>query len=237
MVPELLSLATLVVCFSSILIIVRFFGSGGLYAYSCVAVIASNIQVLKLTKYVCFESPVALGTVVFSSIFAVDNILNEYYGEKSAKTNLYLSFFCYLFFAVIMKIAVLHPPLESGECHNFYLELRNLFSPCLVLFISSVVAFVVSQFVDIYTYSALKRIFGKKHISARSIFTMSLSALVDNCVFSLLAWVVLTENPISLSSLCRTYIFVTYIMRLIIAVLCGPLVKLSGLWVRGAKNV
>jgi uncharacterized integral membrane protein (TIGR00697 family) len=216
---------------------VRFFGPGGLYAYTCVAVIASNIQVLKLTKYVCFENPVALGTVLFSSIFAVDNILNQYYGEKTAKINLYLSFFCYLFFALIMKIAVLHPSVESGECYNFHGELQNLFSPCLTLFISSIAAYLAGQFVDIYIYSVLKRMFGEKYISARSIFTMAISTFVDNCVFSVLAWIVLVEDPISLSSLCKTYIFVTYFIRLIIAVLCGPLVELSGLLVRKTKNV
>ncbi|MDR3156108.1 MAG: queuosine precursor transporter [Holosporaceae bacterium] len=237
MIPEILSLATLVICFLSILGVVRFFGPGGLYAYTCVAVIASNIQVLKLTKYACTENPVALGTVVFSSVFAVDNILNEYYGEKTAKTNLYLSFCCYLLFAVIMEIAVLHPPIEAGECHNFHAELRNLFSPCLVLFISSIIAYVVSQFADIRTYSALKRIFGEKYISARSIFTMAISTFVDNCVFSTLAWKVLAENPVSISSLCKTYIFATYFIRLIIAVLCGPLVELSGLLVHKTKNV
>ncbi|GHU11293.1 transporter [Alphaproteobacteria bacterium] len=233
---ELLSLSTLVVCFISILIAVRFFGREGLYAYSTVAVIISNIQVLKLTKYTLIDDPVALGTVVFSTTFAVDNILNEYFGENSAKKGVWISFFGYLLFVVAMKIALLHPEISSSECVNMHNEMKMLFSPTIVLFVSSLLSFVVSQFADIFIFSTLKKIFKNRSVSCRSLISMALSTFVDNCVFSLLAWVVLAENPISLSSLWTTYIFVTYFIRLIVAALCVPLVRLSGVFVK-ADNV
>ncbi|GHU17464.1 transporter [Alphaproteobacteria bacterium] len=234
--PELLSLSTLVVCFISILIAVRFLGREGLYVYSTVAIIISNIQVLKLTKYTLIDDPIALGTVVFSTTFAVDNILNEYFGENSAKRGVWISFFGYLLFVVAMKIAVLHPEISSSECVNMHSEIKMLFSPTIVLFVSSLLSFVVSQFTDIFIFSTLKKIFKDRSVSCRSLISMALSTFVDNCVFSLLAWVVLAENPISLSSLWTTYIFVTYFIRLIVAALCVPLVRLAGFFVK-ADNV
>ncbi|GHT90772.1 transporter [Alphaproteobacteria bacterium] len=233
---ELLSLSTLIVCFISILIAVRFLGREGLYVYSTVAVIISNIQVLKLTKYTLIDDPVALGTVVFSTTFAVDNILNEYFGENSAKRGVWISFFGYLLFVIAMKIAVLHPEISSSECVNMCGELKMLFSPTIVLFASSLISYVVSQFTDIFIFSTLKKIFKNRGISCRSLISMALSTFVDNCVFSLLAWVVLAENPISLSSLWTTYIFVTYFIRLIVAALCVPLVRLAGFFMK-ANNV
>jgi uncharacterized PurR-regulated membrane protein YhhQ (DUF165 family) len=66
---------------------------------------------------------------------------------------------------------------------------------------------------------------------------MAISTFVDNCVFSILAWIVFADNPISLSSLWNTYIFITYGVRLIIAVLCVPLVRLSGVVMPRKSNV
>ena len=113
--PELLSFLALIVCFSVILALAWLFGKEGLFAYSAVVTIAANIQVLKLTKYSMIDNPVALGTVLFSTIFAVDNILAEYYDTKTAKKCVLIGFLCYLFFTLVMKIGILHPIIEHSN--------------------------------------------------------------------------------------------------------------------------
>lgn len=230
--PEILSLVTLVVCFITILVMVRFFGKTGLYVYLTTAVIASNIQVLKLTQYSFMQDPIALGTVLFSTTFAVDNILNEYFGEKSAKKGVWISFFGYLFFVITMKIADMHPAITHRECISLHREMHSLFSPTLFLFISSLISYFVSQYTDIFIFSALKKIFKEKHVSVRATISMCISTFVDNCVFSILAWIIFSDQPISLISLWKTYICMTYIIRLFITILCVPLVRLSGIFVR-----
>jgi uncharacterized integral membrane protein (TIGR00697 family) len=227
--PELLSICTLIVCFSAILMLVWLFGKDGLFAYTAVATIAANMQVLKLTKYSMIDDQVALGTVLFSTIFAVDNILTEYYGAKTAKKCVWNGFLCYLFFTLVMKIAILHPAIEHSECLNLHRELESLFSPCFVFFISSVASYIIGQLVDISIFSVLKKLTNDRYVSARSFISMAISSFVDNCIFSLLAWIILADNPISLDSLWKTYIAITYLIRLIIVVLCVPLVRLCGI--------
>jgi uncharacterized integral membrane protein (TIGR00697 family) len=224
---EVLSLSTLIACFATILLMLKFFGKEGLYVYSAIAVIGSNIQVLKLTMYSFIEDPVALGTVLFSTTFAVDNILNENFGERAAKKCVWISFLGYLFFSIVMRIAVSHPAIDHRECVSLHRELQRLFSPAPVLFISSLTSYLISQYSDIFIFSALKKFFKGKYVSRRSMISMTISTFIDNCVFSVLAWVILADRPVSLSSLWTTYIFITYIIRLIIAVLCVPLVRLS----------
>lgn len=234
--PELLSLSTLVVCFFAILFVTKVFGKEGLYAYSTVAIITANIQVLKLTTYSFAPGPVALGTVLFSTTFAVDNILNEYFGAKSAKKSVWISFFMYAFFMILMKIVILHPVVQHVECVNLHDAIRNLFSPTATLLIASLLSYIVGQYTDICVFSLLKKFLKNKYLSLRSAISMAISSFVDNCVFSLLAWVILAENPISMSLLWSTYIFVTYIIRLIIAIMCVPLVKLAGNFIEN-RNV
>jgi len=235
-IPEILSLSALTVCFITILLMLNLFGKAGLYVYSTVAIIGSNIQVLKLTQYVLIQDPVALGTVLFSTTFAVDNILNEHFGEKSAKKGVLIGFLGYLFFVVVMRITDMHPAVDHAECISLHQEIHKLFSPTLILFVSSLIAYFAGQYTDIFIFSALKKAFKDKYISRRALISMCVATFVDNCVFSLLAWVVFADRPISMISLWKTYICVTYVIRLIIAILCVPVVRLSGFVIRN-KNV
>ncbi|MDR3151472.1 MAG: queuosine precursor transporter [Holosporaceae bacterium] len=233
---ELLSLTTLIVCSLAIMIIVRFFGRYGLYMYSVVAVIVSNLQVLKLTKYGFWDSPVALGTIVFSTTFAVDNILNEYFGGQAAKKGVWISFSGYLLFAILMKITALHPEIPPSECVNMHAEMSRLFSPVFNLFAASLLSYLIGQFADIFVFSKLKAKLKGKYVSFRSMISMGLSTFIDNCLFSLLTWVVFAEHSLNLYSLWTTYICATYIMRLMVAALCVPLVKLAGMFILEEKN-
>jgi uncharacterized integral membrane protein (TIGR00697 family) len=216
---------------------IRFFGKNGLFLYSAISVIVASIQVLKLTKYFCSEHPVALGTVVFSTIFAIDNILTEYYGAKIAKKCVWLSFSGYLFFAIVMKIAVLHTAVDYDECVNLHQELRQIFSPSFVLFFSSLISYIVSQLLDIFMFSTLKKLTESKFLLGRSLVSMGIATFVDNFVFSVLVWMVFADHPISWSSLWTTYILTTYAIRLLVAALCVPLVKWVGVFIPREQNV
>jgi uncharacterized integral membrane protein (TIGR00697 family) len=232
-----LSLLTLIVCFLTVLMLLKYFGKSGLLVYTATAVAISNIQVLKLTQYRFAEHPVALGTVIFSTIFAVDNILTEYFGPETAKKCVWLSFCSYLFFAIAMRIAVAHPSVQHFECINLHQEMASLFSPSFVILASSLISYVVSQLIDIFVFSKLKKLTKGKYLSCRSLVSMIISVFVDNLTFSVFAWVIFAERPISWPVLWKTYIFVTYLMRLFIAALCVPLVRLAGAFVPRDRDV
>lgn len=233
MIPsEILSLSTLIFCFLTILLMLRCFAKSGLIVYSAIATITANIQVVKLTQYTLVNDPVALGTVVFATTFAVDNILTEYYGKNVAQKNIWISFTGYLFFVICMKIAVMHGPIQESECMNLSNELERLFSPSAILFVSSLISYMIGQFSDVTIFSFLKKFFKNKFITLRSFLSMSVSTFIDNFVFSICAWYIFAQNPISFSTLWKTYVCVTYIIRLVIAILCVPLVKLAGKVIR-----
>ena len=225
---EILSLISLAICCFSVLCFMRFFGKSGLFVYSSIAIIISNIQVLKLTQYSFIENPVALGTVVFSTTFAVDNILTEFFGAQEARKNVFLGFLSYFMFTLLMRMAIFHPEVSQNECVNLYREMKSLFSPSTIIFISSLAAYLVSQLTDICLFSFLKKIFRGKYLTGRSLISMAVSTFLDNLTFSVLAWIVFSDNPVSWRTLWSTYIFITYLIRLVIAILCLPLIKSAG---------
>ena len=82
----------LIFCFTSILILLKLFGKVGIYLYTAIAVIAANIQILKIVKFSFLDEPVALGTILFASTFLCTDILAEYYGVKKARKNVLIGF-------------------------------------------------------------------------------------------------------------------------------------------------
>ena len=196
MSAEVVSFLTLLTCFISIFFMFKYYGKVGLFVYTAIVVIASNLQVLRLTQYSFFENPTALGTVAFSTTFAVDNILTEIYGHRVARRNIWLGFFGYLFFICLMKLTTLHPTVYENQCINLHKEICRLFSPSFTIFISSLISYVVCQFLDVGVFSFLKTVTHGKYFAVRSLIAMAFSSFSDNLIFSIFAWIIFAKNPI-----------------------------------------
>ena len=54
-----------------------------------------------------------------------------------------------------------------------------------------------------------------------------LSGLLDNILFSVLAWVIFSPTPISIQSLVFTYILGTYVARVVVSITSTPIIYLS----------
>lgn len=236
MSADLYSIATFLVCAISIFSLLYAFGINGLFAYSIVIAIASNIQVLKVAQYSFFSSPVPLGTVTFATMFAVDNIINEHYGAKCARRCILIGFASYLLFSVLMLLADWHPFVSSTDCANMYNEIHSLFSPSFSFFVASLTAYLAGQFLDVHLFTMLKKRWNEKFLSIRSCITMIVSTFVDNAVFSIIAWKLLATIYIPWSDIFYTYICGSSFFRFFIAICCVPLVKLSYVFLRHEKQ-
>jgi uncharacterized integral membrane protein (TIGR00697 family) len=55
----------------------------------------------------------------------------------------------------------------------------------------------------------------------------ALSGLLDNFIFALIAWVLLSPTPISFSLLMSSFVFASYVLRGIINIAATPIMYLS----------
>lgn len=205
---DLLLFFELVFCVFSIYLFKKFYGLFGLYAYCIVATIASNIQILKCTTYSFYGSSVALGTVVFSSIFIVDNIINEYYGLKSARDCIFLTTFSYLFFVILMHICIFYTS-SGGEGSS----IEKVFGISFSIFLCSMCSYVVTQIIDVYLFSLIKKILSSKFLWFRMNFSTIISSFCDQVLFSVLLWKFFSNKNISWSEIFNTYVYFGYIFR------------------------
>jgi len=233
--PELLWVGLLLFSFASLLAMLRFFGVWGVTIYMCVALIAANLQVLKTVQFSLWESPVALGTVLFSTTFLSTDILTEYFGPKAARRAVLLGFAGMLLLTVFMLLAIGFTPLAEEmrnsewswglENHD---HLTALFTPIPSILLAGFIAYLTSQILDIWIYQRIRTMTHGKLKWLRNNASTWISALVDNIIFSILAWVILAPEPMQWSVVWKTYIFGTYFLRIGIALLDTPILYLAG---------
>ena len=235
--PEFLWVIMLCSCFIAILCFNRFYGAGGLYAYIAVAIVVANIQVLKAVQFSLYPEPVALGTILFSSSYLATDILGEHYGVKAARRGVFMGLFAHLFFSFMMLLTLGFSPLTEAQAGEnmawalpFHGHIAALFTLQFSLFFAGMLAYMMSQFYDVWFYSWLKKKTGEKYLWLRNNLSTMVSALIDNTVFSVLAWIVLSSNPLPFMTVVVTYILGTYWLRLIIAVLDTPIIYLAKKW-------
>ena len=226
--PEIIWLLMLIFCFISILIFIRLFGYVGIFIYSALAVIAGNIQVLKTVDFFYSPEPVALGTILFASTFLCTDILSEYYGKDKARTNILIGFCAFLFMTLLMVLTIGFKPSEGDWVQE---SLSNVFTPMTRFFIASMIAYLISQYFDVWFFSYLKKITSEKYLWLRNNLSTIVSSLVDNTVFSIFAWILLNPEPVSVYNVIMIYILGTYLLRILIALLDTPFIYVAKFFV------
>ncbi len=219
----------LLFCFISILIFLRLFGYIGIFIYSSLAVIAGNIQVLKTVDFFYSPEPVALGTILFASTFLCTDILSEYYGKEKAKMNVLIGFCAFLFMTLLMVITLGFKPSSNDWIQD---SLSNVFTPMTRFFIASMIAYLISQYFDVWFFSYLKKITSEKYLWFRNNLSTVVSSLVDNTIFSLFAWILLNSEPINLYNVIMIYILGTYFLRIFIAFLDTPFIYFAKFFIK-----
>lgn len=224
----------LLFCLLTILVLLKLFGEIGMYIYTVIAIIGANIQVLKVVEFPLFNSPIALGTILFSSTFLTTDILAEFYNIKSARKNILIGFVSFLIMTIFMLFTIGFTPLNAiaaGDEYSWALEnqknLLGIFMPFPTFFIASMIAYLFSQYFDVWFYEKISNFTQKKFLWLRNNLSTMLSGLIDNTIFSLLAWIILNPDPLDFNTVLFTFILGTYILRLIIAIVDTPFIYLA----------
>ena len=238
----------LILCFLLILVFLRLFGYVGLYVYSAIAIIAANIQVLKQANFNFFSSinekiipfyepsPIALGTILFASTFLCTDILSEYYGKEKARKNVLIGFCSFFLMTILMLVTIGIQPAEDEWVSMVQESLAIIFTPMTSIFVASMIAYLISQYFDIWFFSYLKTISSNKLLWLRNNVSTAVSSLIDNTIFSIFAWIILNPNPFPLSDVIMTFILGVYLLRVFIALLDTPFIYLARYFIPKEKN-
>ena len=114
-------------------------------------------------------------------------------------------------------------------------SLAEVFTPMTRFFIASMIAYMISQYFDVWIYGFIKKKSLGKNLWIRNNISTITSSLIDNIIFSLFAWIILNPNPETLYNVIMVYIFGTYLIRIFIALLDTPFLYLAGNFIKKIK--
>jgi uncharacterized integral membrane protein (TIGR00697 family) len=183
MTNEVLWFGLMILCYLAVLLIYKLFGRKGLFAWVAMSIILANIQVMKTIQI--FGLVTAEGNIVYSSIFFVSDILNEVYGKNEARKAVYVGFFVLVMTTVIMQVTLMFIP-DSSDTMAPHLAAIFGFMPRIAL--ASLAAYICSQMYDVWMYAFIKKYHGRKLLWLRSNVSVIFSQLIDNTIFTLIAF-------------------------------------------------
>jgi queuosine precursor transporter len=122
--------------------------------------------------------PIIAGIVPWPVVFLLTDILNEYYGKTAVRRLSWITAGMIAFCFFIVWVAVQLP--FSKTSYATEAEFNKIFGGSLPIMIGSIVAFMVSQIVDVQAFWFMRKITGDKYIWLRSTGSTLVSQLVDS---------------------------------------------------------
>jgi uncharacterized integral membrane protein (TIGR00697 family) len=188
-------------------------GKEALITWICLQAICANFFVLKQIVLCGFQ-------VTCSDVFAVSgilslNLLQEYYGQETAKKTLKTCFYFMIVFAAFSKLHLLYIPSAEDTMHAAY---NTILSPAPRLLLASLFVFFLVQKIDINLFSKLQKRISSK--SLRFFISLLTADLLDTVLFTLIG---LYGMVASLTDI----IVVSFILKAAAAALLTPTVWLA----------
>ncbi|MFI5150149.1 MAG: queuosine precursor transporter [Bacteroidia bacterium] len=171
----------------------------------------------------------SIGIIPWPVVFITTDIINEYYGRSGVRklslitAGLIAYAFIILFFAIHVPAAA-YPSVSTVSDSQF----SAVFGQGMLIIIGSLVAFLVSQFVDVFIFWMLRDRTGGKMMWLRSTGSTVISQLVDTFIVGAIAfwlpgkWTTKIYLEASLTG---------YTFKLGIAILLTPLIYLAHRWI------
>ena len=182
---ELLLILSLLVAFGGTILFLKVFGKGGLYAWIGICTVLANIEVTILVR--AFGMDQTLGNTLFAATFLATDILSELYGKKDAGKGVLAGIFTNLTFILLSFMWVHYIPAEGDWSNEF---VKGLFSNTPRMLISSLIAYVISEGIDVFLYHAWWNLTEKKTGSHtkmlwfRNNFSTLISQFVNIVIFN-----------------------------------------------------
>lgn len=180
-------------------------------------------KLMGVPVFVAEPQMLSAGFLPFPITFLLTDLINEFYGQRAARTVTWVGLGMAVFTLVVVTVAVATPwhpatakPTWTGLTPEPY---DAVFSSGRRILLASMAAYVVAQLIDIAIFQWLKRRTGERLLWLRATGSTIGSQLIDTIVIQTLVWGTML-TPGELAGLVLT----SWLGKLAIAVALTPLV-------------
>ena len=224
---ELLWFLTIAIDLGFAIILYRLFGRQGLYASIVISLLLANLQGPKLTEI--FGLQTSMGVILYSSIYFATDLLSERYGRKEANRAVMIGFVVSIIFIVMTSISLMYLPSTNPNTAEFALSIHQAtstlfnFSPRFV--IGSLLAYLISQRLDVWIYHVIKTKTQGRHLWLRNNLSTMLSQAVDTLIYGVVVWWGIVDFVTAMQLALAKYLF-----KVIIALADTPFLYWARSW-------
>ena len=122
----------------------------------------------------------SLGILPWPIVFITTDLINEYFGHKGVRKLTFITalLICYAFLVLLIGVNI---PAASFSPVNDS-QFTAVFGQSMWIIIGSIIAFILSQLLDVYLFSQFKKRTGDKHIWLRATGSTLISQFIDTFV-------------------------------------------------------
>lgn len=170
------------------------------------------------------------GVLLWPLEFILTDIINEYYGPRAVRRISYIAVALIAYAFIAFLAAIRMPPdqnywvgsqREEG-IPDMQAAFNGIFGQSMRIIIGSLVAFLVSQVLDVWIFHRIKRVTGEKKVWLRATGSTAISQLLDSFVVLAIAF-----GPIWGWQRVLAVGLVNYSYKLTMAVVLTPLIYLA----------
>ncbi|MDF2448863.1 MAG: yhhQ [Bacteroidota bacterium] len=178
----------------------------------------------------------SIGIIMWPVIFLLTDLINEHYGKDGVKKLTYITVGLITFTFIILSIALSIPSTSFSPVPDK--EFALVFGQSQWIIVGSIIAFLVSQLIDVYVFWIFKKATGTRYIWLRATGSTMVSQLVDTFIVQFIAFVIPGKWPFNEFLYNASW---GYAFKLLVALALIPLIYLGhfiiGKYLRNDKPV
>ncbi|MCB8994747.1 MAG: queuosine precursor transporter [Bacteroidales bacterium] len=179
------------------------------------------------------EMNMSVGILIWPFVFILSDIINEYFGRTGVQRISILAAIMVLYSSIIILVSTHLPPAPfwqelnsidpQGNTYDVNFVYKHIFNQGVSIIAGSITAFLLSQFVDVYTFHWIRHLTGHKKLWLRATGSTVISQLIDSYVILTVAFYMMGKWSFVQVLQVGT---IQYIYKVSFAILLTPLIYL-----------
>lgn len=165
----------------------------------------------------------SVGVIPWPIVFLSTDLINEYYGKKGVRqiTNIAVVLILYIFLVIYLTMI---PDSAEGISPVTDIAYKQVLNQSMWIIVGSIIAFIVSQIVDVMVFHIFRRKTGGKMLWVRATGSTFVSQFIDSVVILGIAFYI--PGKINLSQYLG-FAITNYSYKVLIAIIITPLIYLG----------
>jgi len=168
------------------------------------SLIAANTLGLKIMPFL-FGSHLSVAVFSFPVVFLMTDVIGEVYGRPTAKLFVLAGFICTVLFMIYSFLSLNMPWSNDGlwakEGYN------QIFGLSMRISLASLVAYLIAEYQDVFTFFFFRKKFGTKMFWLRSLLSNIWSQLLDAVIFMVIAFAGVYSTPTLISIIISWWLY------------------------------